>query len=472
MKSLPALCIRQSRLCIALGLLVASSTLVTVASEAAETTQDASKRQFSVTRKRISRPAIRSAKPRHSDRSRSKIMLAGFSDFVENKYKQATKRPRFHSTAQNRKSHTAAQQTVGGKDAVQRELKALYAKDGRQMPSMQMKDAPNTQSSNSSRVSAQRRQRAVTTAPVTPKPTVHRQPTKQAEPRRLQTQAQAHRHQHSSRYQQQHRSRRKPNFFQRLFGQKQKSHRQSYRYKPLPQQRVVQHPAVQFPTRKQAQVPPVPPRVIKTQVAQQAPVVKAPVAKGFPVPPAPEQIIVKKTVEQKAKLVNSETPVVQPKRTASSLENPFPELSENEADGVRETKEKTSPKPTPFTGLTLNEKPSEEIISGLKGFCILTLRDKRQLLDAKEEFRSTYQGKAYIFSSKAAQDRFEKNPVLYAPVKGGQDTISLASAEEAESGSLDFAVWYKSRLYLFSNQNNLQIFVQNPSKYRQADVEK
>ncbi|VAX38766.1 hypothetical protein MNBD_PLANCTO02-618 [hydrothermal vent metagenome] len=468
MKSLPALCIRQSRLCIALGLLVASSTLVTVTSQAKETTQDVNRQKSSATRKRITRPAIRTARRR----LRSKVMLTGFSDFVENKYKQITKRPRFHSTAQHRKSHTAVQQTAGGKSSVQRELEALYAKDGRQMPSMQIKDAPNTQSANHSGPPKQRAQRPVTVAPVAPK-LVYRQPqpTRRAEPRRLQTESQTQ-HRHSSR--------RKSNFFQRLFGQKQKSHRQPYRYKPLPQQRVVhQHPAVQFPTRKkQAIAPPAPTRVRKPQVVQQipVPVVKRPIAKTFSIPPAPEpeQIVVKekKTIKQEAKLVNSETPVIQLKQTASNLENPFPEVSENEADGVQAVKKETSPKPTPFTGLTLNEKPSEKIISGLKGFCIVTLRDKRQLVDAKEEFRSTYQGKAYIFSSKAAQKTFENNPGLYAPVKGGQDTISLASAEEAEEGSLDFAVWYKGRLYLFSNQDNLQIFVQNPGNYRQTNTEK
>lgn len=104
-------------------------------------------------------------------------------------------------------------------------------------------------------------------------------------------------------------------------------------------------------------------------------------------------------------------------------------------------------------------------LPGLKGFCPVVLRDKRDLADANPQIHATYQGRRYTFSSEEAKAAFEAAPQKYAPVKGGKDIIALASGSSNTIGSLDYAVWFKDRLYLFSNAKSLKTFTREPKKF-------
>ncbi len=104
-------------------------------------------------------------------------------------------------------------------------------------------------------------------------------------------------------------------------------------------------------------------------------------------------------------------------------------------------------------------------LKGFKGFCPVTLRDDRDLSDARPQFKALFQSKVYHFASEAARDKFEKNPKAYAPVSGGNDVVA-SKVEGAEiEGSLDHAVWFRDRLYLFSTAKTKAAFEATPSKY-------
>lgn len=104
-------------------------------------------------------------------------------------------------------------------------------------------------------------------------------------------------------------------------------------------------------------------------------------------------------------------------------------------------------------------------LKGFKGFCPVTLRDDRDLSDARPQFKALFQSKVYHFATEAARDKFEKNPKAYAPVSGGNDVVA-SKVEGAEiEGSLDHAVWFRDRLYLFSSAKTKAAFEATPSKY-------
>ncbi len=42
------------------------------------------------------------------------------------------------------------------------------------------------------------------------------------------------------------------------------------------------------------------------------------------------------------------------------------------------------------------------------------------------------------------------------------------NSDQAVEGSLDFALWYKDRLYLFCSPESLQAFSSNPTAYAAA----
>lgn len=102
---------------------------------------------------------------------------------------------------------------------------------------------------------------------------------------------------------------------------------------------------------------------------------------------------------------------------------------------------------------------------GLKGFCPVVLCEERKLVDAQEQFSAEYQGQTYHFSSSDAVEKFRAQPEKYAPVAGGLDIVAVRQASEVVSGSLDHAVWYRDKLYLFSSPQRKADFCANPRSF-------
>jgi len=103
--------------------------------------------------------------------------------------------------------------------------------------------------------------------------------------------------------------------------------------------------------------------------------------------------------------------------------------------------------------------------TGFKGFCPVELRDHRKLIDAEPEFTSAFGLQQYHFSSDQARAAFESDPSRYAPAAGGSDVVLLVNAGEEQPGSLDYAVWYRDRLYMFRSRETLSLFVATPQRF-------
>jgi YHS domain-containing protein len=104
--------------------------------------------------------------------------------------------------------------------------------------------------------------------------------------------------------------------------------------------------------------------------------------------------------------------------------------------------------------------------TGLKGFCPVMLRDHRELVDAREEFSIEFNGHTYCVSSAEALATFQSDPAKYAPAAGGSDVIHRDLTGEDLPGSLDHAVWYRGRLYMFATAETMETFVAAPSAHR------
>ena len=102
---------------------------------------------------------------------------------------------------------------------------------------------------------------------------------------------------------------------------------------------------------------------------------------------------------------------------------------------------------------------------GLKGFCPVALREHRELVDAVPIYSSTFESQRYYFSSAEAKSHFDQAPHKYASVAGGIDVVVKATSDHSVEGTLDHAVWYKDRLFLFSSPESLEAFSANPLLY-------
>lgn len=104
-------------------------------------------------------------------------------------------------------------------------------------------------------------------------------------------------------------------------------------------------------------------------------------------------------------------------------------------------------------------------LKGLKGFCPVVLRDERDLIDANPAISSVHKGTTYSFSSRRAKALFDKNPQKYSPAASGRDVVKLGTYSESVEGSLDHAVWFRDRLYLFSDAESLRKFTGQPKRF-------
>jgi YHS domain-containing protein len=104
-------------------------------------------------------------------------------------------------------------------------------------------------------------------------------------------------------------------------------------------------------------------------------------------------------------------------------------------------------------------------LTGLKGFCPVALRDSRELKDARPSFQAEFNGHYYNFSSGEALGKFKADPEKYAPAAAGNDVVLAANEGASREGSLDRAVWYRNRLYLFSSKDSHEEFVASPAKF-------
>ena len=103
--------------------------------------------------------------------------------------------------------------------------------------------------------------------------------------------------------------------------------------------------------------------------------------------------------------------------------------------------------------------------TGFKGFCPVELRDRRELVDTNPQFSATFGLQTYSFSSVAAKTAFEGDPSRYAPAAGGSDVVLLVNSGEEQPGMLDYALWYRDRLYLFRSRETMAMFNADPLRF-------
>ena len=103
--------------------------------------------------------------------------------------------------------------------------------------------------------------------------------------------------------------------------------------------------------------------------------------------------------------------------------------------------------------------------TGFKGFCPVTLRDHRELTEADPQFSSTFGLQTYTFSSAESKIAFDSDPARYAPAAGGSDVVVLVNSGEEQAGQLDYALWYRDRLYLFRSRETMTLFSKDPQRF-------
>ena len=101
---------------------------------------------------------------------------------------------------------------------------------------------------------------------------------------------------------------------------------------------------------------------------------------------------------------------------------------------------------------------------GLDGFCPVELVDNEQWIAGRMEYRMTYQGQVFQFSTKAAMRRFAAAPRSMLP-PWARDPVLALKEDRSVRGSVQHSAVWQGRLYLFASSANLAAFRRDPQRY-------
>jgi YHS domain-containing protein/thioredoxin-related protein len=101
----------------------------------------------------------------------------------------------------------------------------------------------------------------------------------------------------------------------------------------------------------------------------------------------------------------------------------------------------------------------------LDGYCAVSLCEKQQWLQGDRRWGAIHRGRTYLFAGPEEQRRFFQDPDRYAPVLGGVDIVLATEHGQSVPGMREHGVSYRNRIYLFSSEETLSRFAENPGRY-------
>lgn len=105
---------------------------------------------------------------------------------------------------------------------------------------------------------------------------------------------------------------------------------------------------------------------------------------------------------------------------------------------------------------------------GLDGFCPVTLMEAQSWTAGDRRYGAIHRGRTYLFTGAEQQQRFLANPDLYSPAMAGNDPVLALEQQQQVAGHRRHGVYYRDRIYLFSNEASLARFSQNPEHYAEG----
>ena len=97
------------------------------------------------------------------------------------------------------------------------------------------------------------------------------------------------------------------------------------------------------------------------------------------------------------------------------------------------------------------------------GHCLVTAVENREIIDGSQRHQTKYRGHLLLFSSEEAKQTFLAKPNEYWPLFDGICSVAMVNGEERVMGNLEFAAFFRKRLWLFSTEENLKQFLEDPA---------
>ncbi|NLE37870.1 MAG: hypothetical protein GX621_07585 [Pirellulaceae bacterium] len=124
------------------------------------------------------------------------------------------------------------------------------------------------------------------------------------------------------------------------------------------------------------------------------------------------------------------------------------------------------PASEPSKALTVEfQKPVDVHPVGLDGYCPVELARHEQWVDGNPQLAVEHEGRTYLLSGPQQQRLFRANPERYAPVLAGRDPVLAATSGDLVPGRTEMCVIYDGRLFMFSSKATLAAFNEDPERF-------
>jgi YHS domain-containing protein/thiol-disulfide isomerase/thioredoxin len=102
---------------------------------------------------------------------------------------------------------------------------------------------------------------------------------------------------------------------------------------------------------------------------------------------------------------------------------------------------------------------------GLDGFSPVALVKESEWVKGKKDFTAEHEGVTYHFASAAEREQFIQSPATFAPKHLGCDPLVLFERGEAVRGAIQYGAFYEGQVFLMSSSENQERFLKNPTIY-------
>jgi len=127
--------------------------------------------------------------------------------------------------------------------------------------------------------------------------------------------------------------------------------------------------------------------------------------------------------------------------------------------------EPSAPAPAPGQPQQQSQPQPQQPKFAMDGYCPVTLVEQMKWQKGDTRWGAQHQGQVYLFSSQNEQQKFLANPNQYSPVMSGIDPVAYLGNGKVVPGDRRFGLTYRGTLYLFSSEESLQTFWNDPQRY-------
>jgi len=104
------------------------------------------------------------------------------------------------------------------------------------------------------------------------------------------------------------------------------------------------------------------------------------------------------------------------------------------------------------------------------GYCAVCLIDGKQWSMGSPEYSVVFDSREYRFPTEAERNMFLANPDKYVPALNGNSVVAYVASGVQVAGDPRFGAMHRGRVYLFQNEQEKAEFLANPSSYAEVDL--